>query len=396
MRHRKEKLRQSGGRADKTDLPPITYARIRKMKRIINKPIRDQRGQALIIVLVMLLVGGLIVAPLLGFMSTGLKTGQMHERKMLESYAADAGWEHALLHIKTGTSEVPGAGDDPWQYTIADINAKQVDVTIEYVEHDTYKVNSTAISSTGENTTIESYIEIKTIFDNAIASGGDIDLKKGSMVTGDIYYEGDFVPPPDLLHDGYTMNGGLEWPSQAENEAFAQIYKDEASANVTTGDLVIPNGPATVELGPLYITRDLIVRKDNTIILKGTIYVDGTIDMDKDAQVTGSGSIIAEGDMYLAKVYGFSTGGNAIIMSLNGDIIFKKEAGTEDIPVVGLIYAPNGGITFDKAAFVTGSVVAQEVFSADKDLTVTFDEVTLPDDLPGGHGSLRVRTFTIK
>ena len=61
------------------------------MRNKLNKLVKEEKGQAFILVLIFLLVGGLIIAPLLGFMSTGLKVGQMHEEKMEGFYAADAG-----------------------------------------------------------------------------------------------------------------------------------------------------------------------------------------------------------------------------------------------------------------------------------------------------------------
>ena len=41
--------------------------------------IRGERGAAFILVLILLLVGGLIIAPLLAFMGTGLKAGEVFE-----------------------------------------------------------------------------------------------------------------------------------------------------------------------------------------------------------------------------------------------------------------------------------------------------------------------------
>ena len=363
------------------------------MKSMLNKSIiKDEKGQAFILVLILLLVGGLIIAPLLDYMSTGLKVGQMHEEKMEELYAADAGVEDALWNINTGSASVPEAGDAPWVYDIAKVNGKDVNVTIAYVDTRTYKITSVATSNNGEGTTIESYVSIETIWDNAIASKNDIRLTFGTRVIGDIYAEGQFDPPSDLVHDGDVVQGeqaDLEWPSQQENEAFAQRYKDEASGGGThEGDKTIPQGPATGNLGPLYITGNLNILKDNTIVMTGTVYVEGSIDMDKDAQLTGSGSIVAVGDIYLAKIYDYGTLGDAAIMSLNGDITFKKETAVQ-----GLIYAPNGKIQFDKTPVVNGAVVGEEIL-CDKDAFFTYDEsIGMRVDLPGGRGKLRIHTW---
>ena len=65
----------------------------------MEKLARDEKGYALILVLILFLVGSLIIAPLLAFMSTGLKTGMVYERKTEELYAADAGVEYALWQV---------------------------------------------------------------------------------------------------------------------------------------------------------------------------------------------------------------------------------------------------------------------------------------------------------
>ncbi len=89
------------------------------MKNILKKLVRDEEGQAFILVLIFLLVGGLIIAPLLGFMSTGLLAGQMHEEKMDELYAADAGIEDALYKIKSDDALLQGLGvNDSYTYTL--------------------------------------------------------------------------------------------------------------------------------------------------------------------------------------------------------------------------------------------------------------------------------------
>ena len=95
----------------------------------LNKLVKEEKGQAFILVLILLLVGGLIIAPLLGFMSTGLLAGQMHEEKMEGLYAADAGVEDALWKIK---NDPPATYPDSYQLP-ADVNEMSVSVVIEEV-----------------------------------------------------------------------------------------------------------------------------------------------------------------------------------------------------------------------------------------------------------------------
>ena len=92
------------------------------MKRTLNKLIRDEKGQALIIAVILLLVGALIITPLLGFMGTGLIVGQVFEEKMEGLYAADAGIENACWKLKNGDSPA---------CNLIDVNG--MDVTVEQI-----------------------------------------------------------------------------------------------------------------------------------------------------------------------------------------------------------------------------------------------------------------------
>ena len=70
------------------------------MKMAKNKSIRNQKGQALILVLILMTIGGLIIAPLLSYMSSGLKVQQTYEYLADEFYAADSGIADGLWQIK--------------------------------------------------------------------------------------------------------------------------------------------------------------------------------------------------------------------------------------------------------------------------------------------------------
>ena len=74
------------------------------MRITVKRLIRDEKGQVMILALILLVVGGLIIAPLMGFMSTGLIAGEVYERRMDELYAGDAGVEDALYNILSPNS----------------------------------------------------------------------------------------------------------------------------------------------------------------------------------------------------------------------------------------------------------------------------------------------------
>ncbi len=79
------------------------------MKTILPKlarRIKDEAGQAFILVLILLAVGSLILAPLLSYMGTGLNAGKINEEKLEDFFAADSGIEDGLWQIKGGNLSI--------------------------------------------------------------------------------------------------------------------------------------------------------------------------------------------------------------------------------------------------------------------------------------------------
>ena len=51
-------------------------------KRTFNKLMKDEKGQALVIVLILILVSGLIIAPMLSYIGSGTKVGkEVYEKR---------------------------------------------------------------------------------------------------------------------------------------------------------------------------------------------------------------------------------------------------------------------------------------------------------------------------
>lgn len=94
----------------------------------------------MVLALVLLVVGGLVTAPLLNFMGTGLKVGkEVYENKMYETYAADAGVEDGLWQIKHDRLPDFAFYDEydystEWPYSLNEsVNGYSVNVTIKNV-----------------------------------------------------------------------------------------------------------------------------------------------------------------------------------------------------------------------------------------------------------------------
>ena len=71
---------------------------------------RRQEGQVLILTITILALSGLMIAPLLNFMGTGLNAASLHRDKTNQLYAADAGIQDGVWRIANAI--VPQTAND--------------------------------------------------------------------------------------------------------------------------------------------------------------------------------------------------------------------------------------------------------------------------------------------
>jgi Tfp pilus assembly protein PilX len=297
--------------------------------KIMKRLVRDEKGQALIAAVILLLVGGLIVASLLSYMGTGLLAGRVYERRTAELYAADAGVEDAVWKIQNQTAEVKGLTQcyQSTNYTITDVNGKSVAVnitTMKFVNNVTfdYLVESIATGD-GSGTKIEAYITGTTVYgnysgitNNVITSQGEFNLKPGDNIT------------PSAGENGPVANYTAAWPTA--EELCAWYFDDVEGEESYDSDIMILNGDTELEpfyrngeleiksgtagitvtlTGTVYITGDTLIGttgKDFTLDLNGyTIFVASNSSAPKKAlwvgtkcKIIGPGAIIAIGDVY--------------------------------------------------------------------------------------------------
>jgi hypothetical protein len=306
------------------------------VKTTMKTVTKGQDGNVLTLVLILLVVGGLVLAPLLGLMGTGVLAGQVYENKTDELYAADAGVEDAIWKIKNDAPD-----SYPYEYPQPlVVNDKSVNITIFREDLDptcgeqlNYHIIST-VSEDGSSTTIDthlsvSYMDLSAFLENAIVSDNTITLKGATIVDGDVWLPDE----EDLLVDSHvTLNGTvrdqddyeLVWPTA---EQFSTYYMEDVEGAYDPGSFIDIKDLYPKTIGPWYREGSLGV--DNTgdpatLVLGDTIYVDGnlefiqpgashnySIDLDghtifvagdftlasTSISVVGSGCIIAVGDI---------------------------------------------------------------------------------------------------
>jgi len=340
------------------------------MKIAVKRLIRDEKGQTLVLALILLVVGGLIITPLLAYMSTGLITGEVYERRMDELYAADAGVEDAIWRIQS--NNLTFDADNRFYPEPLNVNDKSVDVVIYrevisetacYKEY-RYQILSNATGTDGSGTKIEAYISgtivsynYSGILNQIVTSQNGTDIKDNVILnyTGDHglveNYTGPW-PTANIVADFY-------WPDVEEYGSgtinLAGVDMDEGPL-YRDGELDILNSindEATLTLtGTLYITGDTEIGNtdhDFTLDLNGhTIFVasnstgkgNEALQIGGRCTIEGPGAIIAIGDVYF--------GPNGDAGSASEPVFVLSVLGTTTIrPGINIYGALAGSVSVD-------------------------------------------------
>lgn len=273
---------------------------------------RDEKGAAMILAVILLLVGGLVAASLLSFMGTGLVVGPVYEGRVAELYGADAGVEDAVWKIQQQVPEIKelycGAGNHTWTYPEDDdppiiVNGRSVEVTIAYVDPFTYRVVSTA-TGTGSGTQVEAYIAANitycSILDHLVTVQQDLDDNGIAALEADL--EKLDIPCPvgcaecDKCGKAYDYDSDAYRSIPQECRGCIAVYNFPSTGWPTVSDLSarywedvknqMADGRSTIDLdgnnmnlGPLKRPGTLeILNKDQqatTLTLDGTFYITG-------------------------------------------------------------------------------------------------------------------------
>ena len=201
------------------------------MKTAVQSVLTHEKGKVLILVLVLLGVGALLLAPLLGLMSTGLTAGQVYEKKAAELYAADAGVEDGIWKLQhPDVSQLPHkqCADKTWShnYTMSEVNGKTVNVTIDYLGEGVFRITATGTTLVdGSSTTILTYLTADYLeYDIKVEDGGTY---YGTITAQTVYAEGDLYVT-ESIEDGAVVfvEGDLTVDANIEGDAYVYVKGD--------------------------------------------------------------------------------------------------------------------------------------------------------------------------
>jgi len=350
------------------------------MRSIAKSLVRNEKGQAMVMILFLILVGGLIVASLLSYVGTGLLNGRVYERRTAELYAADAGVEDAIWKIQSGRVALC-AGNRTHSYEIADINGRMVDITIEYQDDGTYKITSTAATDGGggvaalpSSTAVEAYLDVdymdfSALLDNAIVSYDTITIQPNNVVEGDVW-----LPTADeehLVNKG-TINGtvkdeqdvSITWPSAGQLSAYYWEDVKHLQAEAYPDGYVINIGGKTEEdpyvIGPLLAAGDLTIKGEGWIRLDGTVYVMGSLFVNPTPEIhldLGGHTVFAENEIRMNPGNPNATinlHGSGCVIAIH-DIYFRpnQDSGGDDFV---LVMSLEGTVFFNPGTDFTGCI----------------------------------------
>jgi hypothetical protein len=353
-----------------------------EMYKIIKLLKEKQSGQALVIALAALGLGGLMIAPMLSFMGTGLDAGVIAEDKTDELYACDAGVQDAIWQVNNigefglaidGVQDLIPIGDGgDWYYYSSDeellINNKEVHVGIRLLYplegFGVYQIHSWVGSDdfVDADTRIDAiitttWIDYSEFLNNVITSGNDI---TGPDPGGN---------PPTVTPGEGEPNGPIEnygdelWPEVQEIIDYYMQYVDpvadlHSDSNFNVRDLPLPRTiDAVYRDGDLRFT-DSGGGSDVDVSINGTIYVagadseldvatgnktlfefvvpdddisgavmfsEGEIIIGPNSHISGKGCIIAVGDIDFQPTFDGDDQDFIFVISLTGTVHFAPQ-----------------------------------------------------------------------
>jgi len=300
---------------------------------------RHKKGHVLTLALVIMTVGAIIIVALLHHLNTSLLLASKSEARAITYYAADSGFEDAVFWLQQD-QELAGwneTGNQTWEREQFIINYRTVDVIVQGIGNQTYKITSTATNNDeSTSTTIESYVKIETediplYASTALVSNGDLKGGSDTTVDGGAIYTGDLDIGGNWMGDDPEPVPEIpDWPVAQD---LIDFYLQDVDVSDPYPDDVISITDDT-ELGPLYWSGDKLEIKADaggvTLTLTVTVYFKGellisfsnadcwislngqtifaecttdnpAISVTVEPQFDGSGAILATGgDIYIA------------------------------------------------------------------------------------------------
>jgi hypothetical protein len=269
-----------------------------KLLRMIKK----EAGQALPITLILLALGGLLIVPMLSFMTTNLKTNIQVENKTEGIYAADAGIQDALWKLGNGIEPFPeGVESYELQENGSPVLINDMTVMVERVPYGDDESLYTIKSTARLNGDIKAVIIAQAIsgadyswlFKHALNSLNDVNIQPGNVIYGGVMAGGEVTGDQSAVVTGnITQHADVKMPSVA---TLTNLYRSQVDSEEEAPDGWYSEDPDTAwtgnynvsggtpenpwEIPPLYCRGDMEITGSGYAELTGTLFIDGAFTM---------------------------------------------------------------------------------------------------------------------
>ena len=330
----------------------------------IGKQIKSEPGYALPAVLIILLLGALIIVPSLSLLDTSLNANRVIDEEDTGVYAADAGIQYAMWHVRPnydGEFELPAIGEEVTLDFPETIRDHTVAVTISNVSdggNTTYQIMSTATKESND-TNIVSYVAIIPAtdgispFDYALCSldgdiilegqsetdadevqGGDIYAMGNVYLNGQAEVNGDAIATGTISKDPHAYIAGAEIEGDTNPPSIPEIdtnsYKTETLAVdcESIPDAVSSwSNPAGDYLDPVRVIVDMNISGSGNWIFYDKVCIGRDLNISSFANVIFMGPVKVQGDINI------STNGT---VSFEDTVYVGDDVGISSITTVNL------------------------------------------------------------
>lgn len=292
---------------------------------------RNQEGQTIPLVLVIMVVGAMIIAALFLYLNASLLLVGKNQQNIDSYYAADSGIEDAICWLIEGKAEGPwtGSDDQGWERDIYSINDSSVKVSVEAMQDlgaNMYRItsNATAVDGDGHTTVLSTVWAIPFIegpwkpaqgtYEGDVYVHGDVKTGTWAEIIGDVYVTGDID-----LHNHSSITGNVSVEGNIDLDPQSSIIGNVCAGGDITiendaiikGDIYI-SGDHTIKLeggqkkearieGNIHADGNITIIARNSATLQGNVYVVGNLTIIlEQAQSAIDGSVYATGDITIA------------------------------------------------------------------------------------------------
>jgi hypothetical protein len=283
-----------------------------KMIKNITKKLAEEKGLAMPMALVLIVVAAAIVVPVLAYMSTNLNIDTFADKVNKRVYASDAGIQWALWNFKynTGYSKPAEGATVSLPFSDSAFTTETIAVTVMNEGSLGYRIRSQAANDSGTSVVV-AYVSNNSSSSNSTGSpfkyavatlNGDLNISGSSGTQSDIGTEGDVYASGNIImgwscriNGDATLTGSLTDPNPS-NIAGIVTYTGTPMARPTWMDtrtdaykastaITMPSCSGSTSWSdavgtysnPLNISGNMALSKTGTYVFNGPVCVNGNL-----------------------------------------------------------------------------------------------------------------------